>query len=412
MSDEPGPSIILRPKELQAVYAISLAIVQTADIDVALDQIVKLTRHVFIFDNMVLYLNTPEKGFEPAYARVIGRGKSAEADLAWGEEAANKAFFTQQTVVRTEKLDGWEMDRLCWRDFLGLPLRRGEQELGALVFGRFGGPPYQPEQIRLAEFIAAQVCQLLEHHRLLEKVATLEAERKLQQLQDDFIATVSHELCTPLGFIKGYTTTLLRQDTSWDDATRREFLEIIDEEADRLRGLIDDLLDSSRLQSGTMRFQFQRVHLEQLLREVMLRAASRYDTLKIQLKICPDAVVCADPVRLAQVFDNIINNAVKYANKTPIYITVDSKNSGYQIGFHDSGPGIDPEHIEHIFDRFYRAGVDQSKVHGTGLGLYICRQIIQLHGGKIWATSQINKGTTIWIELPFDNNQDMQEKSL
>ena len=262
MTEETSFPILLRPNELRAVYEINRAIIQSADIDAALDQIVRLTRGVFIFDHMVLYLFAEGKELEPAYARLIGRGKTAEADLAWGGEAALEACRTLKTVNQTEKLAGWEQERLFWRNILGLPLQRGEQMAGALVFGRFGGPPYEPEQIRLAEFIAVQISQLLEHHRLLQKVTALEAERQLQRLQDDFIAMVSHELYTPLGFIKGYATTLLRQDANWNEETRREFLAIIDDEADRLRGLIDDLIDSYRLQSGTLHFQFQPVNLE------------------------------------------------------------------------------------------------------------------------------------------------------
>ena len=137
---------------------------------------------------------------------------------------------------------------------LGLPLQRGERCRGHWYLVVLADPSYEPEQIRLAEFIAVQISQLLEHHRLLQKVASLEAERQLQRLQDDFIAMVSHEFFTPLGFIKGYATTLLREDAQWNDETRREFLTIIDEEADHLRALIDDLMDSYRLQSGTLRF--------------------------------------------------------------------------------------------------------------------------------------------------------------
>ena len=107
--------------------------------------------------------------------------------------------------------------------------------LGVLVFGRFGGPPYTQDQVQLAEFIAAQTAQLVENHHLVERVAKLEAERWLRRMQDDFITTISHELRTPIGFIKGYATTLLRDDTKWDDESRREFLTIIDEEADRLQ---------------------------------------------------------------------------------------------------------------------------------------------------------------------------------
>jgi K+-sensing histidine kinase KdpD len=257
MTDESGATQGLRPQELEAVYAISKAVAEAVDLDTALEVIMRLARPVFIFDNMVLYLQKQEAGLEPAYARVIGRGQSAEAELAWGEVCASEAFQTQHTAIYHEILDGWQNDRLCWRDFLGLPTYTKEGIQGALVFGRFGGPPYAPDQIHLAEFITAHVAQLLEHQQLVQRIASLEAERRLQRLQEDFIATVSHELNTPLGFIKGYATTLLREDTTWDEATRREFLMIIDEEADRLRELIDNLLDSSRLQAGTMRMQPQ-----------------------------------------------------------------------------------------------------------------------------------------------------------
>lgn len=401
MTDEDTLPIVLRPNELRAVYAINSAIVKSSDIDSALDQIVKLTRGVFIFDHMVLYLLQDGEDLEPAYARVIGRGKSAGEDLAWGGEAAATVYRTRRPINHTEKLEGWERDRLFWRSILGLPLQVGGEISGALVFGRFGGPPYDPEQIRLAEFIAVQISQLLEHHRLLKKVSILEAERQLQRLQDDFVAMVSHEFYTPLGFIKGYATTLLREDTQWNDETSREFLVIIDEEADHLRALIDDLIDSYRLQSGSLRFQHQSVNLEALIQEIISRALIRYPTLEVQLKVHTKVIVYGDPVRLEQVFNNLISNVVKYAPGSPIVVTVEEGAGGCQIAFQDQGPGIPDEHQEHLFNRFFRVPGQNKQVHGTGLGLYICRQIIQAHRGEIWATSGQMRGTTIWITLPY-----------
>ena len=228
MTDEINETVILKPEDLRAVYAISLAIAQTENIDSALDLIVLHTRPVFIFDNMVVYLPKEQSGLGPSYARVIGRGKCAEGEIEWGGTIALEAFKSRQTTLQHEKLDGWDNNRLFWRDFLGLPLKAGDDVLGVLVFGRFGGPPYAPDQIRLAEFIAAQTAQLIENHHLVERVAKLEAERWLRRMQDEFITTISHELRTPIGFIKGYATTLLRDDTKWDDASRREFLTIID----------------------------------------------------------------------------------------------------------------------------------------------------------------------------------------
>ena len=112
------------------------------------------------------------------------------------------------------------------------------------------------------------VAQLFEHDQLVQRVVSLEAERRLDRLQEDFIATVSHELLTPLGFIKGYATTLLRADATWDENTRSEFLTIIDEEADRLRELIENLMNSSRLQAGTLRLTYQPVRLDTFLKEI------------------------------------------------------------------------------------------------------------------------------------------------
>jgi signal transduction histidine kinase len=397
---ESGLLNVLRPQELEAAYAISRAIAQPVSIDVALDQVVHLTRNVFIFDNMVLYLPQETDLLDPAYARVIGRGRSAEADLAWGEGVALEAYRTNSTTVHQEKLDGWEAERLNWRDFLGLPLHSGESLLGVLVFGRFGGPPYMPEQVHLAEFISSHISQLLERQNLIERIASLEAEKRLRRLQDDFIATVSHELCTPLGFIKGYATTLLRQDTDWDEASRREFLTIIDEEADRLRELIDDLLDSSRLQAGTLRMQLKTVNLEQLLEEVALRAISRYKGLVVQLQLKPDIVIQADSMRLVQLFDNLLSNAVKYASGSPVFVTVEMLDGRVHIEVQDRGPGIGPEHLPHLFERFYRVPGAQSQAHGTGLGLFICREIVLAHGGEMRVESEKGKGTTFHICLP------------
>ena len=403
MFEESSYSGTLRPKELEAVYAISRTVAEAVHTDPALDEVIQIARPVFIFDNMVLYVKQDDSSVEPTYARAIGRGRFREAELAWGEFTANDAFQSGKTVIRVEELPEADSDRTSLRYFLGLPLRLGEQVLGSLVFIRFGGPPYTPDQIHLAEFITAHVAQLLGHRKLVERIASLEAQRRLDSLQDDFIATISHELLTPLGFIKGYATTLLRQDTTWDDSTRREFLTIIDEETDRLRELIDNLMDSSRLQAGTMRINAQPVRLEALVRDIALRAGSRDDSLKINLEVeAPGLQIQGDPVRLAQVFENLLGNASKYAPGSPIRIALDVYEDTARIAVEDKGPGIPAEHLQNIFKRFYRVPGNTTSVRGTGLGLYICRQIIQAHNGEIKVESTLGQGTTFYIYLPCD----------
>lgn len=400
MTDEINESFVLKPEDLRSVYAIGLAIAQTENIDTALDSIVRHTRDVLIFDNIVLYLPKDEKGLDPSYARVVGRGKYAEGEIEWGEVVATEAYLHKRTSLRQEKLEGWENNRLFWRDFLGLPLKAGEDVLGVLVFGRFGGPVYTQDQIKLAEFIAAQTAQLIENHHLVERVAKLEAERWLRRMQDEFITTISHELRTPIGFIKGYATTLLREDTKWDDASRREFLTIIDEEADRLHELIEDLLDSSRLKAGTMFMQLQPTRLDVILREIVVRSTARYSSLSVQLNGSNGIVVMADPTRITQVFDNLLSNAVKYAPGAPVTITVKNSKGSCEIVVEDQGPGIPQHHLEHLFERFYRVPETSFATHGTGLGLYICQQIIRAHGGDISVSSEVSKGTVFTINLP------------
>ena len=400
----------LRPQELEAVYAISRAVARAVDTEPILDEIIRLVRSVFIFDNMVVYVTRQNKTLEPTYARAIGRGRFREAELAWGELIATEAFQSRQTIIRQELIprsDSDDDDRTVLRFFLSLPLNLGEEVVGALVFIRFGGPIYSPDHIHLAEFIATHVAQLLGRRQLVERVVNLEAQRKLDNLQDGFIAMITHELLTPLGFIKGYATTLLREDTKWDDATRREFLTIIDEESDRLRELIDNLMDSSRLQAGTLRMTFQPVRLDTFLRDIALRAKTRSEPISVNLEIQETGLqIQADPTRLAQIFDNLMVNAAKYAPGSFIDLVLDMQDQMARIRVRDHGPGIEQEHLEHLFKRFYRVPGMSTSLRGTGLGLFICRQITQAHHGDISVELKVGEGTTFTILLPVNGNHD------
>jgi signal transduction histidine kinase len=296
------------------------------------------------------------------------------------------------------------------RYFLGLPLISGDNKIGALVFVRYGGPTFTPEHTHIAEYIAGHIAQLYEHGILVTRLSRLEAERQLERLQDDFVATVSHELRTPLGFIKGYATSLLREDMDWDEETRREFLSIIDEETDRLKELIDNLLDSSRLQSGTLRMEFQPLRLDTLLKDLPLRAKSFDENLSIEIVLeTAPLKIEADPTRLAQVFDNLLSNAVKYAPGSTVNFTLSTQDDHAHIKISDEGPGIPEEDLPNIFTRFYRVPNQNRAVRGTGLGLFICRRIINAHGGEITAESVFGEGTTFHIYLPLTNHNSGED---
>jgi K+-sensing histidine kinase KdpD len=392
----------LDQRELEVIYAISQVVSSIDDSDIILDEIVQLTRDVFIFDNIVIYKKNNDENLSPIFVRAIGRGRYREADLSWGEMSALEAFNTQETVTHVEELEGSNDDRTQIRHSIGLPLKFRNETLGALVFIRFGGPLFTRNHKNLAEFIAVHVSQLLSHRELVRQVAELEAKRQLDRLQDDFIATISHELLTPLGCIKGYATTLLREDVEWDQKNQREFLKIIDDETDRLSNLLDNLLDSSRLQAGTLQLSHQPIRVDTLIRDISVLAKSRNDQLSIKYKNnTPKLQIHADPTRLVQVLENIIGNAIKYAPGSPIIICTDQVEDNIIISIQDFGPGILSEHIDRVFERFYRVPGNNKAISGTGLGLYICQKIVQAHHGTLELKSTVGEGTTFFIYLPI-----------
>ncbi|MDX9991155.1 MAG: GAF domain-containing sensor histidine kinase [Anaerolineales bacterium] len=382
---------------------IAESVMQNADWKQALDTLTASLRSFFLFDNMALYLveNDQINLIEIVYARAMGRGKSAEADLDWGMEIASAVIHGEEIVIKTPDAITPRNERTLLPYFLGLPLRTPHGVIGVLVFTRFGGPAYTEKQISDARFLAAQFANMFERKQLYEQVAALQDARRQINLQEDFIATISHELRTPLGFIKGYSTTLLRPDTQWDEETRREFLTIIDEEADHLTSLISHMLESARLQSKTLAMNFQPVRIDSLLRDSIARVNARYKELQISSEVVALAPTQADNVRLMQVFENLFSNAVKYAPGSPVHVRISLHENYQRIEFIDHGPGISPEYLPHIFDKFYR--VPGYGTSGSGLGLFICNQIIKAHQGIMSVQSEGGVGTTFIIDLPIQH---------
>lgn len=369
----------------------------------SLDTLFTSLRGSFVFDNVVIFLEDAHtKSLDIAYARAMGRGKTAEADAAWGERVAMEVLATGKLVLKEPKHHGrGEKDRMEKPYLLGMPLNIASKICGALVFIRFGGPEYSDLHIKIASLQAFWSAALIERRDLQVARAELDSVQRQMRLQDDFVSTISHELRTPLGFIKGYSTSLLRQDTKWDEATQHEFLNIIDEEADRLTRLIEDMLESARLQSKTLQFKFSPVRIDALVRDVATRVNTHHPDLKIEFDLETLPQVLGDGVRLSQVFENLFSNAIKYAPGSKLKIGTKALGKRVLLSFADEGEGIPEDFLPFLFERFYRVPGERT-VTGTGLGLYICKQIVMAHHGKIWVESVLDKGTTFFIELPAD----------
>jgi signal transduction histidine kinase len=388
---------------LSSLHATFREVQRQQDWRVALDILFVSLRDSFVFDNVAIYLeDLPVKGLEVVYARAVGREKTAEADGVWGESLANEVIQKDEMVLKVPKRGSGNTGRLSLAHLLGFPLYIGSKLRGALVFVRFGGPEYAELHIQIAALQAFWSAALIERRDLQDARTELDSVQRQMRLQDDFVSTISHELRTPLGFIKGYSTSLLREDTVWDEATRREFLNIIDEEADRLTRLIEDMLESARLQSKTLQFKFSPVRIDALLRDVATRINVHQPGLKITCDFQALPPIRGDSTRLSQVFENLFSNAIKYAPDSEIVISMRATTDTIRITFADKGEGILEDYLPFVFERFYRVPGERT-VTGTGLGLYICKQIVMAHHGNIWVESVLGEGATFIIELPIES---------
>lgn len=267
----------------------------------------------------------------------------------------------------------------------------------------------QDEIGQLAAVFNQMVADLQEYATELESKVTLrtaelqialEQAKEADRLKSAFLATVSHELRTPLTSIKGFAETLLSDDVAWDEATQRDFLRTIVEEADKLRDLVNQLLDMAQLEAGTLRLQPHACMLSHIVAVTLERLQPLLGNHPVQIDLPPDLPpVYADPERVIDILRNLIENVVKYTPQdTLITLTARAQGNVVQVDLHDNGPGIPADMLSHLFERFARG--DHPDIPGTGLGLTICRGLVEAHGGRIWAESQVGQGATIHFTLP------------
>ena len=225
--------------------------------------------------------------------------------------------------------------------------------------------------------------------------------RTAEEIKSTFISIVSHELRTPVALIKGYASTLRRDDAKWDKHTISDSLAVIEDEADRLAKMIDDLLDASRLQAGGLSLNRADVALGVLATRVAERLGSQSSKHQIVVDF-PEKfpVILGDETRLEQVLVNLVSNAIKYAPKGEIRISGSVRPEQVIVCVSDEGQGIDARDLPHIFDRFYRSTTAVKHTKGAGLGLYLARAIVEAHGGRIWPDPKPDSGARICFSLP------------
>jgi len=227
--------------------------------------------------------------------------------------------------------------------------------------------------------------------------------KKLERARQEFVANVSHELRTPLSLIKGYVETLLDGARNNAEVAER-FLKIIERNAQRLDLLIQDLLTISALESERIKLNLNPVELRPLVEKIFADLKPPAENKNVELfDTVPGLTATADSSRLEQVFANLVDNAIKYG-RSQGHVTVGGKkldDGKLEIFVRDDGPGIPPESLDRVFERFYRVDKARSRDQGgTGLGLSIVKHIVQAHGGEVWVESELGKGATFFFTLP------------
>jgi PAS domain S-box-containing protein len=231
----------------------------------------------------------------------------------------------------------------------------------------------------------------------------LTSEHRLEEAKSDFIATVSHELRTPLTAVLGAAQTLLREDIAFDPNQRRQLLEIIAAQGTRLSNVADEILLASSLERGEVRLVRRRLDVEEVVAATVEAMRQRLAAgAELELRAEPAGSVLGDRDRVQQILVNLIDNAVKYSpDRGPIVVTTARLADRVRISVADRGIGIPPAEQERIFEKFYRSDPALTRTPGgTGLGLYICRELVRRMGGEIGVQSRVGTGSTFYFDLP------------
>jgi len=259
-----------------------------------------------------------------------------------------------------------------------------------------------------------QATSLVERTRLRRENLRIELLQRTDELRAALLSSVSHDLRTPLASIKAATSSLLQEEVQWDDEARRSFLRSIERQADRLNRLVGNLLDMSRIEDGALRPEKEWYHLAEVIHDVVERMHSLLQDRTVRTDIPDDLPpVELDYLLIDQVLTNLLENALRYTPAaSPIDIRVQNTKGEVLISVADRGPGIPVSEYERVFDKFYRVlGTRRYEGYptaGSGLGLAVCKGIVEAHGGAIWTEAREGGGAIFFVTLPVGTFEGSQ----
>ena len=377
--------------------------------------------------------------YDPADERLVAKAahgydlaKLEQIRIARGEARCGRVFQTGQpelystpesiaaaienmTLANRDAVTGAMVGLKEPQSVVCIPLISGKTKVGVLMLENLhDANSLACADLPFLQTVTDLIALSVEGARLRENFQSAQAHSEANRLKAELISTLAHEMRTPLTSIKGYSTALLMEEVTFKPETQREFLQFIDEECDVLQTLIHDLLESSIIDAGLLRLEPQPVQLPRLAKNVTDDIARRTEIYRFLLDF-PEhfPILDADPDRIVQVLRNLLDNAVKYSPEGGlIVVRGEVREDEVVVSVADQGVGLSPEHLNRLFEKFFRANSLLGRhVVGSGLGLPICRTIVESHGGRIWAESQVGQGTTLFFALPLESpSQELVER--
>jgi signal transduction histidine kinase len=413
-------------EELRALGEVSHAVNSTLDLETVLDTIVAKAVQlsgtdagtIYVFDEasgefelratygmseaLIASLKSHHAGLSEALAQATEQHALIQvADLRNQPRAPQRAAPIQRLVLEAG-----------FRARMIVPLLGANRVVGALVVRRKAPGEFPQRTLNLLQTFAAQSVLAIQNARLFR-----ELEIKGRQLEvasrhkSQFLANMSHELRTPLNAILGYTELVL--DSIYGDMSQRirGVLERVQTNGKHLLGLINDVLDLSKIEAGQLTLSLEDYSIADVVQNVVTAVEPLASEKSLALKVeLPNDLPTAhgDQRRLTQVLLNLVGNAIKFTDSGEVAIKVDAGNGAYTLAVRDTGPGIDPAHQGKIFEEFQQVDSSDTKTKsGTGLGLSISRRIVAMHGGRIWVKSAPGRGSTFFIKVPVNVEQQV-----
>jgi two-component system, OmpR family, sensor histidine kinase KdpD len=381
-----------RERETRMLFDLSTSLVAHGGLEDTLQGVVRTVRSLFELAGCAIVLPSGD------------RLRLAAVDGEVPDDLDERFATAAQTSVQVRGPAGADLEP---GRALTVPMRSGEHVVGALVVvaGGPGSSGFGEAERRVLATFANQAALAVEQGQQEEQRHRALALQETDRLRTALLNSVSHDLRTPLASIKASASSLLDREVRWSDAERDEFLATINTEADRLTRLVHNLLDMSRIEAGALDPHLIESSVAEMVGPVVRRArtASRQ---RVDVDVPEELpAVLVDPVRLDQVLTNLLDNARGYAAGSPVQVVARQAGETVEVWVVDHGPGIPGPERERVFDQFYRLKGGGRRPEGTGMGLAICRGIVQAHGGRLRVETTPGGGASFVLTLPVSPGQ-------